>query len=514
MSLFLRVAVAAIILSIPCAAVAAWHEARSNHFIVYADLKPAELRAYAERLERFDQAVRSVRGMDDPALTDSQRLTVYALRSERAVSRLAGSSAARGFYNARLSGASAFVPRRTDLDGFDWALDTQEIFFHEYAHHLQLQFSTYALPAWVIEGFAEFFATAKLEKNGSVVIGHPPQYRAYGLFNLTGLKLEDLLGGTYGRLNDDQTELLYGKGWLLTHYLTFEPRRKGQLADYANSIQRGDSAIASARSAFGDLKALDRELNAYMRGKLSGVRVKAERLSVGPIAIRALGAGEAAIMDIHIRSRSGVDEKTAPAVAADARKAATPYPNDPFVQSAVAEAEYDAGNFAEAEVAADRALAANPNYVRALIYKGRARMGLATADTGKADWKAIRGIFARANRLDTENAEPLMLFYESYLYSGERPTKNAIEGLLYAVALAPQDNELRVNAVRQMLLDSRFDDARKLFSVLAFRPHAPEKYRESNAKIMAAIAARDDKSALSALEAAMNADEREEQERR
>jgi Flp pilus assembly protein TadD len=169
----------------------------------------------------------------------------------------------------------------------------------------------------------------------------------------------------------------------------------------------------------------------------------------------------------------------------------------------LAEAEYDAGDYSAAEAAADRALAAEPRNVHAMIYKGRARMALAKASGGKSDWKEIRSWFSRANKLDTENAEPLMLFFQSYLEAGEQPTKNAVDALLYSVVLAPQDHGLRINAVRQLLIDNRVADARKLFAPLAFQPHASDKYRESNAKIMGAIDANDGKAALTILDAAM-----------
>jgi len=503
MSLYLRVAVAAAVLSVPHTAHAAWHEAKSRHFIIYADLKASEIREYAERLERFDQAVRQVRGTDDPKLTDAQRLTVYALRTEGAVAKLAGIRMASGFYQARASGSVAFVPHRAGSKFGDLDLDAEAIFFHEYAHHLQLESSSFALPAWVVEGFAEFFATAKVEKDGSVIIGSPPQYRAYGLFNETGLRLEQMVSATYDKLDDGERDLLYGMGWLLTHYLTFEPGRKGQLARYIEDIQKGVSAADAAHAAFGDLRILNRELEKYKRGKLKGLRVDGKMLSIGTIAVRPMAAGEAAIMNVHIRSRGGVNAKTAPGVAADARIAAALFPNDPFVQAALAEAEYDAGNCAAAEAAADRALAANPNYVRALIYKGRARMEIARTKPD-ADWKEVRGWFAKANRLDTENAEPLMLFYQTYVDSGAAPTKNAVDGLLYAVALVPQDNGLRINAVRQLIVEKRLTEAKALFAPLAFQPHAPEKYRESNAQIMAAMTAGDGKQALAVLESAMN----------
>jgi tetratricopeptide (TPR) repeat protein len=263
------------------------------------------------------------------------------------------------------------------------------------------------------------------------------------------------------------------------------------------------SAPEAAKAAFGDLRTLDRELEKYKKGKLQGIRVAANALTVGAITVRPLGAGEAAIMDVHIRSQGGVNDETARDVAADARKIEARFPGDPFVEVALAEAEFDMGNFAVAEAAADRALATSPNYVQALIYKGRTRMKVAQAKPDKADWREIRGWFLKANRLDTENAEPLMLYFQAFAASGAPPTKNAVEGLLYAVALVPQDSDLRVTAVHELLVEKRLEEARQLFAPLAFQPHATEEYRETSAKIMAAITAGDGKTALAALETAM-----------
>ena len=124
----------------------------------------------------------------------------------------------------------------------------------------------------------------------------------------------------------------------------------------------------------------------------------------------------------------------------------------------------------------------------------------AAAAPAKADWNAIRSWFTRANKLDSENAEPLMLFYESFVMAGARPTPNAVDALLYAVALAPQDEVLRVTAVRQLLIDNRLADARELFAPVAFNPHANEARRAATGKIMAAMSGGDAKAALMLLD--------------
>ena len=477
-----------------------WYRAKSNHFIIYSNDDPERLRSFAQRLEKFDQAVRTIRRMDDPPLTDSRRLTVYALSSGAAVSKLAGSSFIRGFYQGRADGSIAFVPRRTG-GGDEYDLDAESVFFHEYAHHLQLQNSSMALPMWFTEGFAEFFATAQIRREGTAMIGSQPGYRLWSMFNdASGLTTEQILGQTFEKLNAEQMDRLYAQGWLLTHYLSFEESRQGQLDRYVAAIQRGMTPLDSARSAFGDLKRLNSELNRYREARrMTGIVVSAKALATGPIEGRPLNPGEAALMDVHIQSTRGVDEKSAPAIAANARKLAEKHGSDAFAQRVLAEAEFDVRNYAGADAAASRAIAANPNLVSALLYKGRAQMELARAEPARANWSDVRTWFLKANKVDTENAMALYLFYQSFHAAGQRPTKNAIDGLLYAAVLAPQDDGLRLTAFHQLLIDKRLPEAKKMFAPLAYDPHASAKWRETAGKIMAAIDRGDSEAALQSM---------------
>lgn len=141
----------------------------------------------------------------------------------------------------------------------------------------------------------------------------------------------------------------------------------------------------------------------------------------------------------------------------------------------LAEAEYDAGNTAECEAAADRALATDAKNVQALLYKGRARMRLATTAKSKdaAVWKEARGWFIKANRVDTDAAEPLMLFYQSFLAADQKPSESAVAGLMRAFELSPHDAGLRFMAIRQTLIDGNVKEARYMLIPLAFDPHAP-----------------------------------------
>jgi tetratricopeptide (TPR) repeat protein len=224
-----------------------------------------------------------------------------------------------------------------------------------------------------------------------------------------------------------------------------------------------------------------------------------EKLETGTVATRALTAGEVATMPLRMRSDRGVDEKEAAAIVKEARLAAAPYPEDPGAQIALAEAEFDVGNEDASDTAADRALKANPKAVGALLYKGQVAVRRAK-ESGTHDpnvWRAARGWFVKANRLDTSNAEPPLLFYSSYLAAGQEPNDNARGALFGAFGLAPEDDEVRFLAVREMLAVGKVDEARQALIVLAYDPHrAPDNWASKAVALIDAGKASEAKSLL------------------
>ena len=478
--MIVRLAIALTALLVPSAASAAWHLAESKHFVVYSDDEADDLKEYAEQLERFDAAVRLTVRLPDRPVSPSNRVTVFLvddLRDLRKLANVDSNSGVAGFYEGRASGSYAFAPRRTDGRGkFD--LDPRSVLQHEYAHHLMLANYTGVFPAWVVEGWAEFFATTRTERDGDVTVGAPPLYRAYGLVMGKPLKLSDMVSGSYDKLRDDQMDALYGRGWALTHYLMFESvkggARAGQLDAYLKALSSGRTGQQAAVSAFGDLKQLDRELDQDLRqSRTSAFRFKPAMLEVEPVSVRALRPGEAAIMDVRMRSKRGVDGESAPKVLADARQVAAKFQDDPFVLTTLAEAEYDAGHLPESLAAADRAVALDPRAGEAMIYQSRARMAMLLQSGGDAAaWAEARKPLLAANAIENDDAEPLMLYYGSYVLAGERPTRNAVAALMMSQSLAPQDVGLRMTAARQLLEDGEGKAARAMIAPVAFSPHA------------------------------------------
>ena len=475
---------AAALALVPGVARADWHQASGRHFVVYADDDPEKIRAYTTELERFDKAVRVLRGLPDPDIGPENRLTVFVVRNVDAVSKLANSAQIAGFYEGRATGAYAVVPRRgTGTSLRDISAD--KVLLHEYTHHLM--FSSWpdaAFPMWFSEGFAEFHSTAEFREDGAVALGNPALHRAWELLLSEQTPLADLLSG---KLNDSNA--IYGRGWLITHYVSFNEARQAQFGEYMRRIAAGE-APEEAAAAFADLKGFERELHAYLRQKrLSAWSVAASALPVAPVTVRPLTEGEAATMAVRIRSKVGVTQRTAPGVARDARRAAARFPDDAGAQTALAEAELDTGEYDAAIAAADRALAADPRRVPAMLFRAQALMARAAAAKSRdaATWSAAREPLLAANKIDTEAPAPLLHYYLSFVAAGETPTRNAGDALIKAQRLAPFDPGLRLMAARLLVERKEGDWAKRLLKPLAYNPHG----RALNAVASQMIAALD-----------------------
>lgn len=497
--MFLRLAALTALALVPSQALAQWNEARTNHFIIYSKQKPDALRAYATELERFDSAVRAVRQMKDPPPTSTNRLTLFTLRDSQEVSYITGIDGIAGVYMGRASGPVSFANSQPKRD--KWDLDGRTVFFHEYLHHLMLQDATAAYPTWMVEGYAEFFAPAELLPDGSVEFGEPPHYRGASLRLLRGMSIPDMLGGIYHQTTGQEWASQYSTGWLLAHYLAFEPSRRGQAPKYIALIQQGVPALDAAKQAFGDLRKLEKDLNAYRgRDTLPTRIIPASMIKVGPVEVRALQEDEEAVLPIRMKLEAQMEDSSAArSVVGGARAAAKKFPRSMIVAEVLAQAELQAKNYAEASAAADQALALNPNGFKALIYKGRAELGMAKKNPQAANWPAIRGWFSKANRLDTQSPEPLAYYYKAFVEQGATPPEQAVDGLLFAVDLVPQDDDLRLTAVRQLLREGDAASARATFAPIAYSPHFPKEKRR-NLEIMDKIKSGDAKGALVMLE--------------
>ncbi|MBO9516313.1 MAG: hypothetical protein J7549_19535 [Variovorax sp.] len=448
-----------------------WQKATNEHFVFYADMKPERLQQLADRLERFDAAMRLI-----TQARETRPVTIYMVRNMDEVERLAGQHGVGGFYRGDAQEPLIVVPARTEegLERFDF--DEMSVLQHEYAHHMLLSNLDKFLPAWATEGMAEFFSTAAHNRDGTLVLGATPTIRGFDLMLGNRWTARELLMSETRRVPSNDIGQRYARGWLLVHYLLLSGERSGQYGAYIDALNAGTPTEAAATQVFGDLGDLESDMQRYLkRRNYRGLELGPDQLKdLKPVAVAPLAPGAAAIMPYRITSAIGVDQTTAGPLAAKAAPVAARYPDDPFVQRALAEMQYDAENLDETIAAADRAVAAEPGNVMAMVYHGRAVATRAKEQDSSELWREARSWFLRANRTDPNHPQPFISYYDSFGAAGEMPNESAKTGLRRALVLTPQDDSLHLRLAVLMLREGHLQDARKQLAPAAFDPHAGE----------------------------------------
>ena len=473
---------------------AAWQQATSKHFIIYGDMPAEEMKAYAEKLEKFDAASRLIRSMKDPVVGDGNRVQVFVVGSMLDVNRLYGDADAGigGYYQGLVSGPLIVTPQKIRrLNTRTDRIDPEVVFFHEYTHHLQLQSTQRPMPAWLTEGFAEFMGNPVFGEDGSVGIGAPNTTRAEQLLAERWASLSDLIDGNAFRLAQGGFWVQnYAQGWLLNHYLAFEPSRKGQIEKYVAGIEAGQNALDAGKAAFGDLGALENELRSYVRQKsLPYVKIDSSKLKIPPVTVSQLSPGGQEVMPLRIQMKTSYGSVSIDSVLGKVREIAKRHSSDPLVLRTLAEVEFDAENWNESLAAADAALKIDPKSTEALVYKGRAYLAQAKKQKDAKLFAEARQQFLAANRLDPEDPEPLYLYYRTYRAANAPAPKAAVEALHYSSVLAPRDYYPAIQLVTEHLRQNNLRAAAEAIKPLAYLPHAGQTKQNDALKVLELIEA-------------------------
>lgn len=467
-----------VMLALPEAAHAAWHKAESDHFVIYADDSEKDIRRFAENLERYHKAMEIVTGRVVPPPSPSNRVTIFVVGDQRDLRRTLGtdSRSIGGIYIPRAGASRAFVQDIRNRSG-GYPHFSTVILLHEYAHHFLWSSSRFAMPRWMSEGAAEFFASATFEKDGSLSIGLPARHRSGELYFAEPVSVRELLDPDLYRENRGRRyDAFYGRSWLLYHYLSFSRTRTGQLNRYWAELQRGTSSPDAGAEVFGDLNQLEIELDTYVQSRrLDAYKIAAEHLQIGAVRIERLSRGEARAMEVRMTSQAGVTREAALELLEDARKVAADYPDDPGVLTALAEAEYDAGNDDRAIAAADAALALDPSRTNAYVQKGYALFRRA-AEAGDEALQAAAYAdamrpFEALNALENDHPIPLMYYHRSFAERGVEPDETARAALERAAQLAPFDQSLWLQVALMQAGEGKIELARQSLRPLAANPH-------------------------------------------
>jgi hypothetical protein len=282
-------------------------------------------------------------------------------------------------------------------------------------------------PTWYQEGFADFIGASTIDTSDVVKFGKPVlnRYfslrgdRAYDWISLKRLLNTKSYGDVAGRV-----DLLYAEGWLLTHYLSFERKRDGQLARYLAEINAGKPYDVAARDAFGDLDQLDRELHAYAKApRLPAGVLTLQANDIGPVTVVEVPAAQAALMLIDIRLGNGVLASEAVRFAHGVIKLAAPFPDDVFALRLRAEADRLAGDQADEAAAVAHWASIAPTDPLMMLHRGQLAIdALVSAKSRDADaWHRAHELVLDAHRAAPRNPEILKAYYDGFIAEGVLP---------------------------------------------------------------------------------------------
>lgn len=447
-----------------------WLRAETEGFIVHGAVPDRAIRGLANELETFDALLR--RMTEATGERSPTKLEVYLFSEDefrQTFPNMRDSIA--GLYAARVDQIAAFAIYR------DGGLSNRDVLFHEYAHHFMFQHFANAYPAWYVEGFAEFMSTAQLGTD-RIVLGRSSEGRFYALRNETWMPIERLITVSPFELRDPrEANLFYAQSWLMTHYLVLTPGKMEQFHAYMRALRLGQDPVSAFQSGFGVTPAeFLSELRRYYRGSPNALALnRPAQVDLSRVQVTRLPASANNLLPLYTSIRYGVGDTSRTEVLSRVRSL-TEGQSDRFSSLTRAFAEIRLGETEQARAVLAPLIESNPDDVEALYLSGLSYLTDAEDAEGDAErtlQSQARRLFGRAYQRNPNHVPSLYRYAQSF--DGvmmDRPAlENYLNVLMLANQLAPQIDEISINAAYALMANDRHAEAIPMLRAVAFDPH-------------------------------------------
>jgi tetratricopeptide (TPR) repeat protein len=415
---------------------------------------------------RIAQQFEQIRILYSKALSHNLRLdpgipiVIIAAKNEKSLSQIIpeywaqkGHTHPAGLF---LPGAEKnYIAIRTDVGGeFPYLT-----IYHEYVH-LIINLNFQHFPLWLNEGYATFLGSAVLLPN-SGQFGQANESELYVLQQTKLLPLDVLfrVGPDSPYYNEaEKTNVFYAESWALVHYLMTDDSRKkaGQLGKYMALTENGEDPVDAAKSAFGDLGQLKKDLDYYVSrtayvmftvGLPAPVDSNSFPVRIVPTAEVDATLGE---FDVNRRQLENARAKIEEALRLD--------PNLAPAQESMGLLLFREGKRSEAQKYFSRAVALDSKSALTYYYDG---MLLTSGGAEQEDADEAQAALEKAVALKPELAPAWDALARLYVSDPQNLSK-ALNAAERAVKAMPGEPRYRFNLAVVLLRMNKFDDARAI----------------------------------------------------
>ncbi len=455
------------VLLAPAPAMAKWLKAETPRFVVYGQGDPEGLREYAEKLEIYDAVLRQAHGMD-PAEASPRKLDVYLVPTRIGLKQVAPGIRDQtvGFYTATRGDIFAMAIRSGDPD---------TVVLHEYAHHFMLQYFPASYPAWLIEGYAEYYSSARVTMD-KVSVGMPNTQRAGWVLDSDWLPVDQVLSRSGRDMSPEDSARFYAQSWALAHYFLADPARRRQLNSYLVAVAAGGDPLRAMPQATGlDLPTFEKTVRDYARGRLTWTTYARAGFPRPAATVSELPASADDLLLPYLAMRHGMPrERGAALVAETLRPAAARHRGDRFAELVLAYGEMWYADEAAGEALLQGLLARDAKDADALQLLGVIRVNQAAKAAGpeKAGLRQeAQRFLARSHAIRSDDYRTLL--YYAMARRGEQgwPTENTLNIITLAYDLAPQVSQVRMLYAEMLIARKQWAEARVVLQPTANNPH-------------------------------------------
>ncbi|MGL6043969.1 MAG: hypothetical protein ACRC1J_08600, partial [Sandaracinobacteroides sp.] len=372
-----------------------------------------------------------------------------------------------GYYSSTPGGILAVAME--PAAGESWN-EGRETLLHEYAHHFMMQVGSAAMPAWYVEGFAEYLMTADFRPD-RIEFGGYSRGRAWVLIENPWSPLEQILGRAKGVDIDN----FYAQSWLLTHYLYRTEGMGPKLNAYLRRVALGEDPVATFRAEVSDdLPAFQAKLKSYLKSRrLTFTRMNRKPPAAADVTVTALPpAADMALLALVAVQLPQTPENDA-AQLAKIRAAAARYPQDPWAKRALAIGEAAAGDRKVAAGLLDAQLALAPTDPGMLRWRARLYRP-DKADAPAADVVAARGLLGRAFKASPNDWLVLRDYVDTFLARDAQLTQSVLDVMVKAQQLAPQERSLAMRTGVEMARAGDYALAARMIGPVVNNPHSSD----------------------------------------